>query len=123
MQLLVGPAAPIAHDADYLYRYSKEMFSVARPQYVEPLPEAFVKAADLLGGDSKNKMTPSAVRALAVKPLKPTGQPKNEQLGFFEAGFLTMAGITLFGILPIMGYTTWITSRKAIELALRWRHQ
>ncbi|KAK7910841.1 hypothetical protein PG985_013322 [Apiospora marii] len=123
VQLLVGPAAPIAHDADYLYRYSKAMFSVARPQYVEPPPEAFVKAAGLLAGDgSKNKITPSAVRALAIQPLRPTGQPKNEQLGFFEAGFLTMASITLFGILPIVGYTTWVTSRKAIELALRWRH-
>ncbi|KAK8067053.1 hypothetical protein PG997_013800 [Apiospora hydei] len=123
VQLLVGPAAPTAHDADYLYRYSKGMFSVARPQYVEPLPEAFTKAAGLLARDSKNKITPSAIRALAVKPLKPTGQPKNEQLGFFEAGFLTMASITLFGILPIVGYTTWITSRKAIEFALRWRQQ
>ncbi|KAK8855267.1 Aldehyde/histidinol dehydrogenase [Apiospora arundinis] len=123
VQLLVGPAAPIAHDADYLYRYNKAMFSVARPQYVEPLPAAFVKAADLLAGDSKKKITPSAIRTLAVQPLKPTGQPKNGQLGFFEAGFLTMASITLFGILPIVGYTTWITSRKAIELALRWRQQ
>ncbi|KAK7955005.1 hypothetical protein PG988_015699 [Apiospora saccharicola] len=119
VQLLVGPAAPIAHDADYLYRYSKEMFSVVRPQYVEPLPEAFAKAAGLLAGDSKNNKTAPS----AVQPLKPTGQPKNEQLGFFEAGFLTMASITLFGFLPIVGYTTWITSRKAIELALRWKHQ
>lgn len=129
MQLLVGPAAPLAHDAAYLYRYRPAMFSAARPQYVEPLPAAFAPAAGLLAaGDnaqddkSSSGIAPSAVRALAVRPLKPTGQPKNDQLGFFEAGFLTMAGITLLGILPVVGYTTWVTSRKAIELALRWRH-
>ncbi|KAK8041325.1 hypothetical protein PG994_014332 [Apiospora phragmitis] len=124
VQLLVGPAAPIAHDADYLYRYNKGITS-SRCQKPSSRPLTYCWGGGGEEGSTKNKknkMTPSAIRALAVKPLKPTGQPKNDQLGFFEAGFLTMASITLFGILPIVGYTTWITSRKALELALRWRH-
>ncbi|KAI1849467.1 hypothetical protein JX265_012716 [Neoarthrinium moseri] len=120
VQLLVGPAAPIAHDADFYYRYSKDMFSAARPQFIEPLPETFAKVEELLSGSKKTST--SAVRALAVKPLKPTGQPGNAQLGFFEAGFLTMAGITFFGVLPVLGYSSWIAARKGLELAMRWRH-
>lgn len=130
-QLLVGPAAPTAHDAVFAHRYRAAMFSAARPQYVEAPTGAFARADALLlaGGaaaaSSKSAAAPlsaAAVRALAVQPLKPTGQPGNAQLGFFEAGFLTMASITLFGILPLLGYTTWVTSRKGLEMAMRWRH-
>ncbi|KAK9422114.1 putative Aldehyde dehydrogenase domain-containing protein [Seiridium unicorne] len=120
VQLLVGPAAPVAHDADFYYRYNKDMFSVARPQFIEPPPETFAKAEELLLGSKK--ITTSTIRALAVKPLKPTGQPGNAQLGFFEAGFVTMASITFAGLLPVLGYGAWIAGRKGFESALRWRH-
>ncbi|KAK6062339.1 putative aldehyde dehydrogenase [Seiridium cupressi] len=120
VQLLVGPAAPVAHDADFYYRYNKDMFSVARPQFIEPPPETFAKAEELLSGSKK--VTTSTIRALAVKPLKPTGQPGNAQLGFFEAGFVTMASITFAGLLPVLGYGAWIAGRRGFESALRWRH-
>lgn len=120
MQLLVGPAAPTAHDAEFYYRYSKEMLSTLRPQFINSPPEAFAKAEKLLSGPKAT--TTATLRALAVAPLKPVGQPGNNHLGFFEHGFFTMASITFFGILPIVGYSSFIAARKGLELALRWRH-
>jgi hypothetical protein len=119
VQLLVGPAAPIAHEPDYLYRYNKEMFSFSRPQYIEPLPESFQKAEQMLAG-TKGVST-SSIRALAVKPLKPTGQPKNEILGFFETGAILGASITLTVVLPLVGYTAWMLGRRGFEYAMRFR--
>lgn len=128
-QLLVGPAAPLAHDAAFAHRYRAAMFSAARPQYIEAPTGAFARADALLEGRAapskaakQAPLSAAAVRALAVQPLKPTGQPGNDHIGFFEAGFLTMASITLFGILPLLGYTTWVTSRKGLEVIMRWRH-
>ncbi|KAH8197353.1 hypothetical protein TruAng_008483 [Truncatella angustata] len=102
------------------FEYNKDMFSKARPQFIEAPPETFAMAEELLLGSKKT--TTSAIRTLAVRPLKPTGQPGNASLGFFEAGFVTMASITLFGILPIVSYGAWVVGRKGFEQALRWRH-
>ena len=113
VQLLAGPAAPIAHTPDLFYRYTKEMFSVPRPQFVEPPSETFKKAEELLAG-SKGVST-SSLRSLAVKPLKPTGQPKNEITGFFESGFLLGASIALTAILPVVGWTSYVVGRKGFE--------
>ncbi|KAH8891372.1 ALDH-like protein [Thozetella sp. PMI_491] len=120
VQLLVGPAAPSDQAPDFLYRYTKEMFSVTRPQFIEPLPEALQKAEQLLSGTSKG-MTSSSLRALAVKPLAPTGQPKNQQIGFFESGFFYGASISLPVILSLLGYTSYVLGRKGWELALKLR--
>ncbi|ORY71829.1 Aldehyde/histidinol dehydrogenase [Pseudomassariella vexata] len=120
IHLLVGPAAPMAHDADFSYRYSKDMLSVARPQYVEPPAEAFAMAKELLDGSKKTST--SKIRALAIVPLKPTGQPANDHLGFFEAGLVTMGSIVLAIILPIVGFGTWIAARKGVAIASRWRN-
>ena len=119
VQLLVGPAAPIAHEPNFLYRYSKDMFSSARPQFAEPLPASFQKAEEILGG-GKGSST-SKLRALAVAPLKPTGQPKNEIMGFFETGFVIGASITLTVVLPIVSYATWTLGRKGIDYVQRFR--
>ncbi|KAI0023546.1 Aldehyde/histidinol dehydrogenase [Xylariomycetidae sp. FL0641] len=119
IQLLVGPAAPIAHDPDFNYRYSKEMFSAARPQYVERPSNAFAHAEKLLEG-AKGVST-SSIRAMAVKPLKPTGQPSNWGIGFFEQGILIGLGLALTVVFPVIGYTTWITGRKGVQLAMKWR--
>ncbi|KAI0471638.1 Aldehyde/histidinol dehydrogenase [Xylariaceae sp. FL0804] len=132
-QLLVGPAAPTAHDPAFEYRYSAAMFSALRPQYVEPPPAsaAFARAAHLLliegGGEEKkgagavgNKTT-TAARALATAPLRPTGQPSNWGIGFFEQGILLGLGVALSVILPVAGYTTWLVGRKGWQLAARIR--
>ncbi|KAK7409682.1 hypothetical protein QQX98_008125 [Neonectria punicea] len=79
-QLLVGPAAPTSHEPDLEYRYSAAMFSVPRPQFVEPQGEGFARVEKLLDGG----VTAQSVRALATAPLKPTGQPRNDYMGFFE---------------------------------------
>lgn len=124
MHLLVGPAAPIARDPDFLYRYNRDMFSVPRPQFVEKLPASFQKVEDLLSArDEKasGKVTTSTLRAVAVKPLPPTGQPDNKAVGFFEGGLLTGAGIYVSIIIPAMGYGTYVLGRKGFELAARSR--
>lgn len=119
VQLLTGPAAPIAHKPDLHYRYNKEMFSVPRPQFVESPSETFKKAEQLLAG-SKGVST-SSLRSLAVKPLAPTGQPKNEMTGFFESGFFLGAGIALTAILPALGWTSYVVGRKGFEYIGRFR--
>ncbi|KAI5917315.1 Aldehyde/histidinol dehydrogenase [Camillea tinctor] len=116
VQLLVGPAAPITHDPDIKHRYNANMFSVARPQYVERPTGAFTNAEKLLQG--VKGISTSRIRALAVKPLKPTGQPSNWALGFFEQGFFVGAGFFLTIVFPILGYTTWIAGRKGLQLAM-----
>ncbi|KAK3940757.1 Extradiol ring-cleavage dioxygenase, class III enzyme, subunit B [Diplogelasinospora grovesii] len=95
VQLLVGPAAPIAHPPEYLYSYSKEMFSVSRPQYVEQLPREFKFVENAMGMIPQGKEQQAIIRRLAVKPLKPTGQPKHEGLSpvhLFSHGTTMMLG-------------------------------
>jgi hypothetical protein len=125
VQLLVGPAAPIAQAPDFLYRYSRDMFSVARPQFVKPPAEqAFSVAYDILTAKTgvATSAAPAALRALAVKPLNSTGQGKNEGLGFFEGGFFIGASFTLSIMLPLLGLTGYLVGRKGLELAMRLRH-
>jgi hypothetical protein len=122
IQLLVGPAAPMARDPSTDYRYSKEMFSVSRPQIVEGPIGIYAQAQQMLqSGKNNMAASVSSLHALATKPLKPTGQPKNENLGFFETGFLSAFGITLTIILPVLGYTTWVGTRNILELTSRLR--
>ncbi len=119
--LLVGPAAPTAHAPSYPYRYSKEMFSLARPQFAEPPPESLRKVDDLLSAGGKTSASTSNVRALATKPLQPTGQPKNERLDFFGAGLLIGASMTLSVAVPLLGYAAWTLGRKGLEYSMRFR--
>jgi hypothetical protein len=118
--LLVGPAAPTTHEPDFLYRYSRDMFSVARPQFVERPPAAFQKAEELLSGSSK-KITASTLREAAVKPLTAIKQSDNKAVGFFEQGLFTGAGILLSIVLPIVGYSTYLLGRKGVEYAMKLR--
>lgn len=124
--LLVGPAAPTAHAPDFLYRYNRDMFSVARPQYVEKTPQNFQKVEDLLlsgiSGKTKSKVTTSMLREAAVKTLPPTRQSENEGVGFFESGLLTGASIYLSMILPTLGFTAYFLGKKGMEYASRLRH-
>lgn len=120
VHLLVGPAAPTAHRPDFHYRYSTDMFSVARPQFVEKPPANFQKAEDLLSGSSK-KVTMSTLREAAVKPLPPTKQSENKAIGFFEQGLFTGAGIILSVVIPVLGYSTYFLGRKGVEYTLKLR--
>ncbi|KAJ0116118.1 ldehyde dehydrogenase [Diaporthe amygdali] len=120
--LLVGPAAPTAHAPDFQHRYSRDMFSVARPQFVQKPPAALRKADELLsGGPNKGGVTASALREAATQPLAPVKQSSNKAIGFFEQGILTGAALYLSIILPAVGYSTYFLGRKGVEYALKFR--
>ncbi len=132
--LLVGPAAPTAQPPAYPHRYSRDMFSLSRPILVQQPPAALAVIDDLLSGAQGNEgmsgggrtanapsISAAGVRALAVQPLRPTGQPKNEMMGFFDVGFLLGGGMTLSVVLPVIAFTAWTVGRKGVELALRLR--
>lgn len=120
VHLLVGPAAPTAHKPDFHYRYSRDMFSVPRPQFVEKPPAVFQKVEELLSGSSM-KVTTSTLREAAVQPLPPTKQSDNKAIGFFEQGFFTGATILLSVVLPAVGYSTYFLGRKGVEYTLKLR--
>ncbi|CAM1508470.1 Fc.00g053180.m01.CDS01 [Cosmosporella sp. VM-42] len=117
--LLVGPATPIAHSPDICYRYNTNMFSISRPQVIQALPGSVDKAEKLIGGEKG--VTAQSLRALAVKPLKPTGQPGNEFVGFFETGIFMGAGIVLTIVLPVVGFGTYFMGRRGLEYVTRLR--
>jgi acyl-CoA reductase-like NAD-dependent aldehyde dehydrogenase len=117
--LLFGPAAPIAHPASYYYRYSKDMFSVPRPQYITTSPELFSVSAKIL--DNMNHTSEKAMRSLATAPLAPTGQGKGFAIGFFEQGLLTGAAVALTVVVPAISYGTYVIGRKCFEYAAKRR--
>ncbi|KAG8159435.1 hypothetical protein KVR01_011096 [Diaporthe batatas] len=120
--LLVGPAAPTAHAPEFEHRYSRDMFSVARPQFVRKPAAALHKADELLsGGPNKGGVTAAALREAATKPLAPVKQSSNKGVGFFEQGLLTGAALYLSVILPVVGYSTYFLVRKGVEFALKLR--
>lgn len=90
-----------------------------RPQYVESPQNTFKKAEELLAGSKV--VSTSGLRSIAVKPLKPTGQPKNEIVGFFESGFLVGASIALTVVLPVLGWASYVVGRKGLDYASRLR--
>lgn len=136
--LLVGPAAPLTTASpDLFYRYSKEMFSRPRPQLIEPLlPEPFglvddyyvAQAASATAASSTlpptEKVSPTKkrnhairkrsknLRALATRPLRPVVRPDNQDVGFFEAGFLLAAGLA---VLPVLGWGSFVLGRRLLS--------
>ncbi|KAK3325681.1 Aldehyde/histidinol dehydrogenase [Apodospora peruviana] len=54
----------------------------------------------------------NTMRARATMPLKPTGQPRNGELGFFESGFLLGVGIA---VLPVLGLMSYIIGRRMLR--------
>ncbi|KAK3685688.1 Aldehyde/histidinol dehydrogenase [Podospora appendiculata] len=135
-QLLVGPAAPTAaataHTPDYLHhRYTRDMFSLPRPQFVEPPPRAAEDLLRLNGGSGASgsptgKVLTKHIRALAVRPLAPSGLPaknRNTGIGFFDSGFFIGAGIALSVVLPALGWTSYVLARKGVEYAVRLRNR
>ncbi|KAL2280386.1 hypothetical protein FJTKL_12621 [Diaporthe vaccinii] len=120
--LLVGPAAPTAHAPDFEHRYSRDMFSVARPQFVRKPAAAVYKADELLsGGPNRGGVKAAALREAATRPLAPVKQSSNKAVGFFEQGVLTGAALYLSIILPVVGYSTYFLGRKGVEFALKLR--
>ena len=102
--LLVGPAAPIGFPVSIQARYSKTMFSVPRPEYINYLARtgAVANVLDGAEADAERKL-----REEAQKPLPPTGQRPGKAIGFFEQGLLVGATVltttTITG-LALVGY-------------------
>jgi len=122
-QLLFGPAAPLAHAPDLAYRYTTEMLSLPRPQYVaSPAPAEVLRATEeLLDGAGKG-VTPQKLRALATRPLKPMGQRKSlETLDFFASGLFTSGGLILAVALPAIGWTSYVLGKGAFGYLGRLR--
>ncbi|KAK2065740.1 hypothetical protein LY76DRAFT_631098 [Colletotrichum caudatum] len=117
--LLLGPAAPISHEPAFAFRYSKDMFSVARPHFIERPAGVFEKVEQLLTGSSA--VTTQSLHVLALTPLQPTKQPGNSRVGFFERGFLLSASLVMSVLLPSLAYGTWIGGRKVFDYALKLR--
>ncbi|TDZ51629.1 Aldehyde dehydrogenase, dimeric NADP-preferring [Colletotrichum trifolii] len=117
--LLIGPAASISQEAAIEFRYSKEMFSVSRPQLVESPSGALATVEQLLSG--AGGMTAQNLRTLAVAPLKPTNQPGNSRLGFFEQGFVLGASLIMSVLLPGLAYGTWTGGRRLFDYTLKLR--
>jgi hypothetical protein len=102
--LLVGPAAPIGFPVSIKARYSKEMFSVPRPEFIN-FPARSIAVAKALDGEEPD--VERKLREEAQKALPPTGQPPGRAVGFFEQGLVTGATIlatsTIAGLV-IVGY-------------------
>ena len=96
--LLVGPASPIGYPVSMQVRYTKEMFSKPRPEYIN-----FTSVSTTIGDvlDSSEPELSQRLREEAEKPLPPTGQRAGKAIGFFEQGLLT--GVTILA-------TTTVTS-------------
>ncbi|KAF6815830.1 putative aldehyde dehydrogenase [Colletotrichum sojae] len=117
--LLLGPAAPVSRDPAFEFRYSKDMFSVSRPQLVEKLSGALAKAEQFLC--ASGSATAPSLRNLAAVPLKRTDQPGNSRLGFFEQGFVLGASLIMSVVLPSLAYGTWVGGRRAFDYASKLR--
>ena len=100
VDLLVGAAAPVGFPVSMQARYSKAMFSVPRPEFVNfsARSVAMAKALDGAEPDAERKL-----REEAQKPLPATGQPPGKAIGFFEQGLLV--GATILAISTITGLT------------------
>ncbi|KAL5351162.1 hypothetical protein ACLOAV_003013 [Pseudogymnoascus australis] len=107
--ILVGPAAPNTPvSPPHYHKYSTDMFSSPRPQYITlPAPSSNLALIDdVLARFHEPAGQSSALVKLrgkvvgkdgkAAKLLKPKkAQPKGSQLGFFEQGIVLGAGLVL----------------------------
>lgn len=85
----------------------------------------FQKVEELLcvsPAKAKSKVTASALREAALRPLPPTKQTENQGVGFFESGLLTGAGIYMSMILPALGFATYYLGKKGVEYISKLRH-
>jgi hypothetical protein len=98
---LVGPASPVNHPHALHPRFTSDMFSTPRPQFITPptpLP------------------APSKLKELALKPLKPTSQRPGHAIGFFEQGILLGLGSTALVVLPLVGWSLF----SAVRFGMRY---
>jgi hypothetical protein len=97
----VGPPSPTNHSHALHPRFTSDMFSTPRPQFITP--PATLPA-------------PSKLMEIALKQLKPTGQRPGHAIGFFEQGILLGLTSTALVVLPLLGWGAF----KAVKFGLRY---
>ncbi|KFY88807.1 hypothetical protein V498_06667 [Pseudogymnoascus sp. VKM F-4517 (FW-2822)] len=114
MNLLVGPAAPSGTAMEYRYRYSPDMFSIPRPQYISALPtELSVVDEHLVPGRRSNGTKKAKqLRPLATQKLPSTGQAQGFDIGFFEQGILLGLGVVFTIVVPATGWGLWVLGKR-----------
>lgn len=100
-QLLIGPPSPTNHSHALHPRFTSDMFSTPRPQFITP--PATLPA-------------PSKLMEIALKQLKPTRQRPGHAIGFFEQGILLGLTSTALVVLPLLGWGAF----KAVKFGLRY---
>lgn len=118
VNLLVGPAAPCGSAVDYKYRYSPEMFSISRPQYISALPTELSVVDEHLvpGWNSNGTSKAKKLRSLATQQLPSTGQGQGFDIGFFEQGIFLGLGVVLTIVMPATGWGLWVLGKRARSL-------
>lgn len=106
-RMTVGPASPAIYPHSLHPRYTSDMFSTPRPQFVtppEPLPPS------------------SKLKELALKELKPTGQPVGHAIGFFEQGIIVGLTSTAVIVLPLLGWSLFTAGKHGWKfVGTRWK--
>jgi hypothetical protein len=122
MHLLVGPAAPSTDlPPAARHKYSTEMFSSPRPQYIGSVAGAdevalidgmlagFYDAPGQTAALQKFQRRVDASKGKVLRPKKI--QPKGSQLGFFEQGLAIGAGLFLTLLISSVGGGIWVLRR------------
>ncbi|KAI8938471.1 hypothetical protein NX059_004363 [Plenodomus lindquistii] len=101
-QSTVGPRTPLNYPANLRLRYTRDMFEIPSPEIVP---------GDRPHMASKILKAAAFVDSVAMKPLKPTGQPKAEAWGFFETGMMIGAFVYIIPAIALtisgVSYGAW----------------
>lgn len=123
LHILIGPAAPQSPiETPVAHKYSVEMFSANRPQYIESPTEELLVIDKLLRGEAQG-VSSKKLHESAVRPLPNTGQPLGHAVGFFEQGIFLGAGILFLIVVPAVGFGSWKTISNVWRLAWLRRHE
>ncbi|RVX74926.1 hypothetical protein B0A52_01203 [Exophiala mesophila] len=112
--LLVGPAAPVGYSVSPVGRYRCEMMENPSPKFVSRVSGE----VDLREVAQKGSEIGKLLHQQSLRPLKPTGQPREGDSNFFQQGMLV--GL-IFLVLPVVTGSLIGTSYLTMKLYRRWR--
>lgn len=99
-ELLVGPAFPTGHPVELQTRYPRQLFTVHRPAFINPLAsEEKIREVLVLS----NRAASAELIEAATAPLDVMKRHPGGGVGFFEQGFLMNAGFILTTTVSITG--------------------
>lgn len=114
VELVIAPLTPIGFSTQLGKPYRKEMFSMAKPQYVQ-----FGKREEQLTAliESNNELEAVKLRKEAQATKVQINQPPGHAIGHFEQGLLVGASIALVTVVSVVT----IVLKQGIPLVRRWR--